>query len=500
MLTRTLTKFSLMGALLWAGGTLLLALSITYYIELQMFRQASLASLDFFQAVTGTLPTDAELRNFRDRVDPSRLERAVAPLLEERKAVAIKLYDGSGRLIYHSRDPQQVGKHYPGNRNLERALAGERSFGVTDLSHPENVAERTLGVSQLFEVYLPIRDSNTGAVVGVYEIYTSLTPFYDRLWRQRVIVWGIVLGGALILYVSLFIHFRRASQTILEQSREIGEKAKSLQRALVELKTTQEGLIRSEKLATVGQLAAGIAHEVGNPLGSIMGMADLLLRNRRGGGQKPGEEEYLKRIGSEVMRLKGIIRALLNYARPAEVRPKAVSLSALAEETIRLFRIQERHGSVSVRVEADRPPPVAWADGSLVEQILLNLLLNASAAMRNGGELLVRALSKDPGGGADLRLGPLSKEERNVCVLEVRDNGAGIDPSLLPRIFQPFVTTRSSGEGVGLGLAVSLRLVEELKGAIEVESRLGGGSSFRLFLPSASAASERLQGERVPAR
>lgn len=495
---RVLKKFSLLGALIWAGLTLALAVFLTYFIERQMFRDTSLASLDYFQAVTATLPTEAELRRFRQEVGAARLEKALAPLLDERKTVTVKLYDGSGRLLYHSRAPEQAGKSFPRHPNLERALAGEKTFGISDLSHPENVAERRLGIGHLLEIYLPIRDSATGAVTGVYEIYTSLAPFYQRLWRQRMVVWSIVVAGALTLYVGLFVHFKRASWTILGQAREIGEKAENLEQTLAELKSAQAELLRSERLATVGKLAAGVAHEVGNPLGSIMGMADLLLRCQGRSCDKAECEEYLERINSEVMRLKGIIRALLDYARPVPARLEPLDLNAIAEKTLPLFRVQKAYRSVHVRTELADPAPRAWGDETLLQQIFLNLLLNAGQAMQGEGSLLIRTCSDPPEGRADLRVGPLRPGERGICALEVRDDGPGIAPDLLPRIFEPFVTTRGAGEGMGLGLAVCLRLVEELKGAIEVETRRGEGSSIRILLPGAGAALEKPILERLP--
>lgn len=485
---RTLKKFSLVHTLLWTALTLALAISVTYIVERRMLDETSLVSLDYFHAVTAAIPNAAELQLLARGGDVARLERKLAPLLRERKVVTVKLWDTSRRLLYHSRDPGQVGKVYADNNHLARALTGEKVLSISSLSGHEHVTERALGIDRLMEFYLPIRDPETGPVVGAYEIYSSLDPFYQRVWRQRMAVWGIILTGAVFLYLGFSIHFKRASRTILDQSHEIEEKAQNLEKALADLKSVQSELIRSERLATVGQLAAGIAHEVRNPLASITGMVDIFLRDSGELIGKSEGREHLRRIGSEAARLKEIIRALLDYARPTRARIGRVDLNALVRETVPLFQMQKEYGSVDIHLDLADPPPCALADGALMQQILLNFLLNAGQAMQGKGSLAIRTHSQDPNGSVNLRVGPLPKEQEGVCVLEVRDSGPGIEPFLLPRIFDPFVTTRSSSDGVGLGLAVCLRLIEELKGAVEVESHLWEGASFRVFLISAEAS------------
>jgi len=493
-----LRRFSFISALLWIGGTLVLAVSLTYYVEHQMFREVSLASLDYLQAATQALPTNAELNKIRSGKNQEHLAGVLAPLLGRRNVVTIKLYNKSGRLLYHSHAPEQVGKFFPDNPHLKRALAGERAITVSDLSHSEHVAERRLGVDRLLEIYLPLLDPNSGAIRGAYEIYTSLDPLYERLFWQRLTVWGIVLGGALLLYGGLFIHFKRASGTIIAQSREIEEKAENLEKTLAELKSAQTDLIRSEKLATLGQLATSVAHEVGNPLGSIMGMVDLLLRDKDGPAGNIEQKEYLERIGSEVMRLKKTIRSLLDYSRPAQANIGSLDLNMLVEKTLPLFRMQKRYSSVEVRTEFAEPAPRAWGDEGLAEHILLNLLLNAGQAMKGRESLTVSTQNGGSKGKSDLHVGPLEKGAPDVCVLEVRDNGPGIDPDLLPRIFDPFVTNHPSNGGAGLGLAICLRLIEEMKGALEVDSKIGEGSTFRVLLPSEPVVSSSPMKERTP--
>jgi len=240
-----------------------------------------------------------------------------------------------------------------------------------------------------------------------------------------------------------------------------------------DLSQAREELIFAEKMATVGRLAAGVAHEVGNPLASVIGFVDLLDRDPDGEMAR----DLLPRIKAELDRINGIIRDLLNYSRPTGMTgfemeavdaDLSVSLSHVIDAVLQLVRLQPRFGEVEVQVALppELPPVVVPADR--LQQVILNLFVNAAEAMGGQGTIHVRRVdSPDP----------------QFVTLEVEDEGPGIDPRAGSNIYEPFFTTKEVGDGTGLGLAVSLRLVEKMGGRLRHLREREGGASFHLSLP-----------------
>ncbi|WP_437967085.1 ATP-binding protein [Sorangium sp. So ce260] len=250
-------------------------------------------------------------------------------------------------------------------------------------------------------------------------------------------------------------------------------KIAEIERYAADLKSAQERLVRSERLASVGRLAAGLAHEIGNPIAAILGFQELLLA----GGLTPDEErEFVERMKRETERIHKILRDLLDFARPAAGgagqagEEPSGSVAEGIEDVVSLVAPQKAFRAVElVRDVAPDVPAVPLSHGRLV-QVLLNLLLNAADAVpRAGGRVVVRA-SRGAGGGARI---------------EVEDNGPGIAEAVRETLFEPFITTKEVGEGTGLGLAVCRGLVEAAGGSIGVERGAEGGARFVVLLPGA---------------
>jgi two-component system NtrC family sensor kinase len=234
----------------------------------------------------------------------------------------------------------------------------------------------------------------------------------------------------------------------------------------------QEQLSRSRRLATVGQLAAGVAHEINNPLAAINTCAEATLRDMRETPETVALAEsrewnyYLEEIIRQVFRCKEITRGLLDLARQRRARRALCDLNALVAESARLTEQRAQLESVSVITHLDPNLGEIATDGGMVRQILDNLLSNALDAVGESGQVTI----------STLRAG-----ER--IAIEVADSGHGISPELLVRIFDPFFTTKDPGKGSGLGLAICYTLAEALGGALTVESKQDAGSRFRLWLP-----------------
>ncbi len=258
------------------------------------------------------------------------------------------------------------------------------------------------------------------------------------------------------------VAFERVASALVDERARLAAKVDELTRANRELAAARETLLRSERLATVGRLAAGVAHEVGNPLGAISGYVDL-ARSRVPPGAPPELADWLERIGVEVRRIDRIIRELLEFGRPAPPRLAAIDLAPAVDASLRLARVQPRFREV--QVETDLPPdlPRVLADEHSLAQVLLNLLLNAGDAQGGAGAVRIAAR----GGGASVRL-------------EVADRGPGIPPADLARIFDPFFTTKEPGQGAGLGLAICHRIMESFGGDISADNAPQGGAVMTL--------------------
>jgi two-component system NtrC family sensor kinase len=221
---------------------------------------------------------------------------------------------------------------------------------------------------------------------------------------------------------------------------------------------------RAEKLASIGRLAAGVAHEINNPLTGVLTFAHLLR-------QKPqmSEEDCqdLDLIIHETTRAAEIVRGLLDFARERPTTMEPLDLNDVVRRTVRLIANQKKFEHVVIEEALQDGLPEVCGDMNQLQQVLLNLSLNACTAMPKGGRLTVNTKAAD-----------------GQVVLRVSDTGCGIKEELLERIFEPFFTTQPVGKGTGLGLSVTFGIVEQHHGTIEVESKEGEGSTFAISLPA----------------
>jgi signal transduction histidine kinase len=241
-----------------------------------------------------------------------------------------------------------------------------------------------------------------------------------------------------------------------------------LRERLAELSAARDDLVRSEKLATVGRLAAGIAHEVGNPLTAVLGFVEY-LRDERGAPVEPAlRADLLARMNRELQRIHGTIRQLLDFSRPQPSQPRAVPVREVVDAALALVGYQQKIKTLTLETRLDAAPDV-FVDPERLRQVLVNLLLNAADALAGKGTVRISAAA-----------------EAGRVVLRVSDDGPGIDADQAVRIFEPFVTTKAVGEGTGLGLAICQRLIEEAGGTIAVGTNENGrGACFEVRLPAA---------------
>ena len=248
-------------------------------------------------------------------------------------------------------------------------------------------------------------------------------------------------------------------------------------RDFTERKQMQAQLLQASKMAAIGELAAGVAHEINNPVGIISGAAEQLqfLLDRAGGGApssgRPDEMDgkfvaHVEVIREQADRCKRITQGLLNFARKTEMRYVEVDIAQLVGEAVALLenRAATEAKTIETRISADLPPLAG--DPHLLEQVFLNLANNALDAVGAGGEITISARAR-----------------RAEVSIDVADNGSGIDEENLKKIFDPFFTTKAIGKGTGLGLSICFGIVERMGGTISVRSRLGAGTTFTVRLP-----------------
>jgi two-component system NtrC family sensor kinase len=245
---------------------------------------------------------------------------------------------------------------------------------------------------------------------------------------------------------------------------EVGQLAADFNNMLDTLQVTQDQLMHSEKLASLGQLAAGVAHELNNPLGTILLYAETMMKER---SEDDPERADLKMIVNETQRSKRVVSDLLNFARQNQVIVQMTDLHGIIRELIDLIPSHVNTVPITIKKELDHQLPLIEADPSQLRQVLLNLMINAVEAMPEGGILTLRTLS----------------EPDKTVTVEVQDTGLGIPEENLSKLFTPFFTTKPIGKGTGLGLAIAYGIVKMHRGQITVRSEVGRGTTFSINLP-----------------
>jgi two-component system NtrC family sensor kinase len=258
----------------------------------------------------------------------------------------------------------------------------------------------------------------------------------------------------------------------------------SLEKANTELQKAQQEIIRAEKLASVGRLSAGIAHEIGNPIGIVMGYLDL-LKQEDGDIDESEKRDYIRRTEEEICRINTIIRQLLDLSRPSTEGATAIHVHDVITDVSDVVRFEPKVANIDIRLNLEARNDCVTADPNQLRQVFLNLILNAVDAIAskssNGeGRLSIRsAIAKRKAGPND----PIKTAEGQLLEIAVIDNGVGITPENIADIFDPFFTTKEPGKGTGLGLSVSFMILEGLGGKISAVSKVGEGTTMLVTLP-----------------
>jgi signal transduction histidine kinase len=367
-----------------------------------------------------------------------------------------KVYSPQSVVLW-SDDKQLVGKTFLDNRQLQKALRGEVIADMASFRRSENSQDRNAPASAI-EIYVPIYSENGKELLGVFETHRRADGVIRAIHEARLVVLLGALGGGLLLYISLFAIVRQAARKIAEQQKNL-------------LKMRSE-LIASQRMAVIGEMAAAVAHGIGNPLSSIRAAAQVAMLDGESDGSAKTEQmkHNLQSIVQQVDRVQKRMQGLLNFVKPLEPRPVQIDVNAIVRDVTETLRARFKDAKVQLNLDLEAELPSIVCDADHLEQALMALITNAMEATQENGLVTVRSQSTSTGAGATVRL-------------VIQDTGSGIPAEHHERIFEPFFTTKPQGTGIGLALAK--KFIERNAGTISVANGLTAGTEIEILVPVA---------------
>ncbi len=508
---------------LWAAMLVFIAL-VTLYLREQLFSGAADHVTQLSEVITKSTRY-AMLQN-----QPTYVDRIIHDVASQGGIDKVRIFSKDGRII-NSTYAEEIGKTLdrkaeecnlchandaPPSRDSKRTwtfagLNGQRLLGSMELIRNE---------PSCYEAACHHHSKDT-PILGILGIVYSLDEIERTTRAKAISIAGFSFAFVVVasFAVGLFVHrlvYRplrdleegagRLAEGNLDQpipvrsDDEFGELARSfndmttalrgsraelrdwghtleqrVERRTEQLRRAQAEAARGEKLASVGQLASGVAHELNNPLTGILTFSSLLRQKLPDGSQDAEDVDLVIR---ETKRCAGIIKRLLDFARDKPPEKKFADLNQVIEDTVRIVERQAHVRDIEIALDLDRTLPPIWADADQIKQVVMNMLINAQHAIEDKGTITVRSCRALEAKRAEPGAEPVPMVEFAVI-----DTGCGIPEKNLRRIFDPFFTSKEVGQGTGLGLSVSHGIVQAHGGLIEVESKVGEGSTFRVYLP-----------------
>ena len=467
-------------------GSLLLLAFVPLFYAVASYTSATLQQLRLGHARALGRAIAAHVAEARERRSEPELMSLLRAEIGTEGVEAIGVYSASGERVAAAGEPAAVDelpRAAVANRERLREPSGEsptltitvpsRVGPVIAVLRIDDQAARAAPLVKLVGLYTTL----VGLALLVIA-YFALTRLIVRPLDALARAAERVAGGARRLATpktsvrelqDLGASFEIMTERLLREEDELRTKIDEVERATERLTQAQDRLVRSERLASVGRLAAGLAHEIGNPISALIGLEDLVLA----GGLSPEEErDFLTRMRKETERIHRILRDLLQFARPAAERlpgesaPEPGDVETAARDTAALVAPQRSLKDVSLALDVARGLPAVSLGHEALMQVILNLVMNAADAVGGGGKVRISA----------------ARSGRGVR-LSVEDDGPGVDPRVQAQLFEPFVTTKDVGKGTGLGLAVCRGLVEAAGGSITLDREYTRGARFVVELP-----------------
>ena len=450
---------------------------IVNHINLEMYEAFFVPSMDKYGYI--------DLENNKEQFNS--LDKIIKSNIYGFNLKKIYLFDMNGQIVY-SNISEHVGYILERGENLQLDSA-IKSVPASALQEPGMKDSKGVLVEvSLLESYYPVYEYNKGVVnrekqTGVMEIYQNMEELdiqIARAHKKAVIITGSSMG---LLFLILLLVIKKASNVIrlktdqLVEARDnleekVDERTQEIKQTYERLQETQKRLSRSEKLAGIGTLAAGVAHEINNPLASVASCAEGLMDRMENVDFKSKDDEevfpdYLKTIYDETYRCKSIISKLLDFSRRQVPVFGKANVNVLLANVVTLIGRQKELEKLSIEQNYSPETMTIYGDTNQLQQVLLNMVLNAIDATTDGGEIKITTTRVDD----DIQI-----------IFE--DTGCGIAPENLDKVFEPFFSTKPPGKGTGLGLSICYGIIEEHKGKISVSScGIGKGTAFTISLP-----------------
>jgi signal transduction histidine kinase len=436
--------FAFAGAVAIGIFSVAMAMLQSWFIEGRMLERDAVVSRDFVQSIATIQQLASVVRGgsgVPSTSDPKFAE-FIAHMAAMPDVLRVNVYGADRRVLWSSR-PEMIGRIFGTNDELDEALAGETvAHAAAGPGEPDKAEHMLLGArpSEYVENYVPVVDETGRKVIAVVELYRRPDALFKAIHSGQRLTMAGAAGGGLFLFLCLIGFVWHAEARLREQQRQ---------------------LVEADALAIVGEISAAVAHSIRNPLGSIRSSAEL---QKELGGDPDGTQTEIMR---NVDRVEILVRSMLAYAADRPERGLHTDLAALVTDVA--GRYAPELGRQGKRLEIDLQPGLGRvaADPVLLAQILQSILTNAAEATKDGGRVRLSG-----------------RREANDAVLEVADNGIGIEPSRMSSLFKPFQTSKP--RGLGMGLALAHRVVKRLGGAVEIESRPQQGTTVRVRLPAQS--------------
>jgi len=443
------------------------------------------------------------------------LNKLAASTLSQKDIVLVRIKDKEGKILTELEKKREIGE--PVKEFSEPIKMGKRktSEGKEEMvfsleeeeeeEEEEEIGRVTLLVSlkdlnkKISEMRMAISLVVLVIILFVFVVVSFVVSRYvSEPIKRLIFATGKIASGDLNYRVDiknrdelgvLAQFFNKMTEDLKKSREEIEEYSRTLEQKVEErtreLKESQEKLVQTSKMAAVGQLAGGVAHEINNPMGVILGFAQLVAKDL-----KEDDPLYmpLKSIEREAMRCKKLVGDLLTFSRVGKTDKEEIDINELIENTLTLIGAQARVKAVEIVKEYDENLPRIMVNKNQIQQVIVNLCNNAIDAMPEGGKITIKTALKIPdvdvaAERSSANNGTDKPESQKFIEITVSDTGTGMPEEVKKRIFEPFFTTKEVGKGTGLGLSLVYEIIQKHKGTIEVESEFGKGTTFKIELP-----------------